>query len=147
MVTGFIRRYPKLAVAVVGIWFVFVMLFLGEATNGAAYGLPMHLVGATFFVIVLVVKRIADRSPASKSSSKSESQTPPVPDIDTIQDAGDPEITRPETLQDGYSTEPENMEFGYTQPTEPTTAQETGREEERDNGLEALRDTEIVDED
>lgn len=147
MVTGFIRRYPKLAVTVVGIWFVFVMLFLGEATRGAAYGVPMHLIGATFFVILLAVKLIGDRNPQPRSQSQdSTNQTPSVPDIDTIQNIEEPEISPPDTLQDGYSTEPENMEFGGAQTNRRTRTPEP-ETEERDNGLEALRDTEIVDED
>ena len=156
LILAFIRRHPKLAVTVTGLWFVFVMLYLGMATNGAAFGLPMHLIGATFFVIVLTVKLMGGTAPSKPSeqtnTESSDSNTRSVPSVNDILSTGSPSISRPGALREDYSNRPpgggpemtETNDYGNR--NQGTVDVEPGGTDDRSNGLEEMLDTEVVEE-
>jgi hypothetical protein len=54
-----------------GFWMVFVMLYLFVATQGIIGGLPMHLLGATFFILILLIVQLTKGGSSTPSKSDS----------------------------------------------------------------------------
>lgn len=91
-----LRQYRSAIVTITGGWMVIIMVTLFAASGGLVGGLPMHMLGATFFGLILVISLLGKTSEQSRPSSPSPEPETPIeePDVELEVQGLDPRNIR-----------------------------------------------------
>jgi hypothetical protein len=142
-----VHRHSRSVVVLLGLWFAFVFFYISAATNGAVFGLPLHLIGATFtfiLVAILLMGRSSSRQETSSGAQSSGSEQVGVPGVDEITDTGGSIVDELGSLSDRRSDDQRRRDPRTTQPRRRTESRRNDPEQDtRDSGLDAITDTEI----